>query len=165
MSQGGEQVVIEMCPGRRAEAVMLRFPELSSSRPLIARGLEILRKNAPRFVRYLSQQRTLAHMGSYSIRLRAPAGMTRAEALRQFAAWIRGKRNRRIVYVAAELLLLVPATLTALLPGPNVIGYLLVVLLYFHSRALLHLLRIHVGQLPVTIEPVESPTPGACADA
>lgn len=133
---------------------MLRFPELSSTRPIIHKALEILKKSSPGLIRYLSGQRSLAHMRNYPIVLHTPPDLDRETALRQFQSWLRGKRNRRLAYVLGEILLLPLAVLLGLLPGPNVFLYFLLVVLYFHFKALLSLLRVRIEHLTITVEPL-----------
>lgn len=145
-----ESVTIEMAAAPGGEIRVLHYPELYSENRLVARGIAVLRQHAPRVLRYLSLQRLLGRLPLHPIAVRAD-GLSEAEVRARLAAWMRGKSQRRLLYVVLELLLMPFTAFVAVLPGPNVIFYGLFVLFYFHFKAFLSLSRIKVEDLDITI--------------
>jgi hypothetical protein len=99
----------------------------------------------------LSKQRILAHLPGYLVEIRCTGEIPEAEVRRRLGNWMRRKKTRRLVYVIFELLLMPFTAFVAILPGPNVVFYLLFVLFYFHFKALLSLSRIKVEDLNITM--------------
>ena len=112
------------------------FPELTSGHKLVGKGLRIVKQYLPGLMHYISKQKVMGHMPTYQIAVTSPG---KKQISTRFAAclkcWLRRKKNRRLAYVAIELILMPFSAFIALLPGPNVAFYLLFVLFYFHLKA------------------------------
>jgi len=145
-----ETIKIEISPAPGRHVQLLDFPELSSEKKLVRKGIAILRKYAPGIIRYLSEQRLLGHLPAYRIEARV-GNMAEAEVRALLAAWMRRKRIRRLFYVVLELMLMPFTAFVALLPGPNVVFYGLFVVFYFHAKAFLSLNRIKVEELNISL--------------
>ena len=127
------------------------FPELSSENKLVKKSLAVVKRYTPGILRYLSKQRVLAHLPDYLIEIHSQGEMSEAEARRRLGNWLRRKMIRRLFYVAAELLVMPFTAFVALLPGPNVVFYLLFVLFYFHFKAFLSLRKIKIEYLKISL--------------
>lgn len=147
-----EPLIIRIRPGPGMKPEIILYPLLASSRPLIRKVLESLKKATPGLIRYLSIQHALAHLENHPIVLRTPVGFNAGNARALLQRWLQGKVRRRLIYVMLELLILPLAAVAAILPGPNVAFYLLFILFYFHLKALLHLRKIKMEKLTITIE-------------
>jgi hypothetical protein len=147
-----EPLVIRIDPGEKPKLTIISTPVLFSSRPLIQKGILALSMATPRLTRYLSVQHTLSHLESHPIVIRTPAGIGSDRVRPLLGDWLRSKARRRLVYVILELLLMPLAAVVAILPGPNVVFYALFVLFYFHLKTLLHLRRIRIEKIGITIE-------------
>jgi len=146
-----DKIVVSLSPGNENQVEIGDFPELTSEHKLVRRGIGILKQYTPKILRYLSIQRLLAHLPAYLIEVRGSEGMPETEVRRRLGNWMRGKRNRRLLYVVIELLLLPFTAFVAILPGPNVAFYGLFVLFYFHLKAFLSLSRIKVEELNISL--------------
>jgi hypothetical protein len=146
-----ERITIFFSPDHETQIKINDIPELTSGNRLVSKGIVILKQYAPGALRYLSKQRLLAHLSSYLIEVRGTGGMDEAAVRRRLGNWMRGKRNRRLLYVGIELLLLPFTAFVAILPGPNVAFYGLFVLLYFHLKAFISLSRIGAENLNISL--------------
>lgn len=142
--------MLEISPGPNPGVRILRYPELSSENRLVAKGISVLSRHAPRVLRYLSHQRLLGRLPEYVIAVRA-GGMSEADVRELLGRWMQRKRNRRLFYVVIEALLMPFTAFVAILPGPNVVFYGLFVMFYFHLKAFLSLSKIKVEELNITI--------------
>lgn len=146
-----EKVTIAITPGPAPGILLLEFPELAAESRWVRKGIDLLRQYAPGVLGYLSRQRILAHLDGYPIEVRGAGAMTAADVRAVLARWMQGKRNRRLLYIVLELLLMPFTAFVALLPGPNIVFYGLFVLFYFHFKAFLSLSRIKAEELDITL--------------
>jgi uncharacterized membrane protein len=93
----------------------------------------------------------MGRMPSSRIVVKAPAGIDAAQARFLLENWLRRKKNRRLLYVALEMVLMPFSAFVAILPGPNVVFYLLFVLFYFHLKAFISLRKVDIEKLNVTL--------------
>jgi hypothetical protein len=147
-----DKIIVTLSPEHEYQVEMGNFPELASENKLVRQGIGILKQYTPGVLRYLSMQRLLAHLPAYLIEVQGAEGMPETEVRRRLGNWMRRKRNRRLLYVVMELLLLPFTAFVAILPGPNVAFYGLFVLLYFHFKAFLSLSRIKAENLNISLQ-------------
>jgi hypothetical protein len=146
-----EKITIFLSSASELEIELQNFPELSSENKLVRKSLATVKHYTPGILRYLSKQRTLAHLPSYLIEIRSEKEISASEVRRRLGDWLRNKMRRRLVYVALEILLMPLAAFMAVLPGPNVFFYVLFVLFYFHMKAFLSLRKIKIENLNISL--------------
>jgi len=149
------KIEIEIVSVAKQKMALRSFPELSSERKLVGKGLRILKQNLPDLMRYISKQKVMGHMPSYQIIVKTREKMDIDQVRSLLKHWLRRKKNRRLAYVAVELLLMPFSAFVAVLPGPNVVFYLLFVLFYFHLMAFLSLRKIDMEKLNISLEHIE----------
>jgi hypothetical protein len=146
-----DKIEIEIMSATRL--VLRSFPELTSEKKLVGKGLGIIKKYLPDLINYISKQRVMGRLPHCQITVKTN-GKTDMEQVRHLLKhWLRRKKNRRLAYVALELLLMPFSALIAVLPGPNVAFYLLFVLFYFHFKAFLSLRKIDIEKLNISLVP------------
>ncbi|MCX6553459.1 MAG: hypothetical protein NTZ12_00365 [Candidatus Aminicenantes bacterium] len=150
-----QQIEIEIESAAKRKLVLRSFPELTSERKLVGKGLRIIEQNLPDLMRYISKQKVMGHMPSYQIIVKTREKMDIDQVRSLLKHWLRRKKNRRLAYVAVELLLMPFSAFIAVLPGPNVAFYLLFVLFYFHLKAFLSLRKIDINTLNISFEQTE----------
>jgi hypothetical protein len=146
-----EKIAIKIVSSAKFKLELSSFPELTSKHRLVYKGLQIIKQYLPGIMRYLSKQRVMAHMPSYQIEITTREKSNIENVRRVLDHWLRGKKNRRLAYVAIELVLMPFSAFMALLPGPNVAFYLLFVLFYFHLKAFLSLRKIDIENLNIVL--------------
>jgi len=148
-----DRIEIEIVSAAKSKLELRSFPELTSENRLVNKGLGILRQYLPKLMGYISKQRVLGRMPACQIAVKTQEG-TDIEHVRQLLGnWLRRKKNRRLVYVAIEVVLMPFSAFIALLPGPNVAFYLLFVLFYFHIKTFLSLRKIDIEKLNISLVP------------
>jgi hypothetical protein len=146
-----DKISIHLSPVSELQLDLKDFPGLASGNKLVNKGIELLKHYTPGVLRYLSQQRVMAHLPEYLIEIHAAGDLSEKQVRLRLGNWMRRKRNRRLLYVILELLLMPFTAFVALLPGPNVVFYGLFVLFYFHAKALLSLSRIKAENLNISL--------------
>lgn len=146
-----DKIEIEIVSAAGKKLELRSFPELSSERKLLGKGLRIVKQYLPRLMRYISKQKVLGHLPKYRIAVKAKDNLDPDQVRRLLEYWLRRKKNRRLAYVAMELILMPFSAFIALLPGPNVAFYLLFVLFYFHLKAFLSLRKIDINKLDIIL--------------
>jgi len=146
-----EKITIAISASSELQIDLEDFPELSSENKLVKKSLAVVKRYTPGILRYLSKQKVLAHLPLYLIEIHSQADISEAEARRRLGNWMRRKMIRRLFYVLSELLVMPFTAFVALLPGPNVIFYLLFVLFYFHLKAFLSLRKIKSENLNISL--------------
>ncbi|MGE5340110.1 MAG: hypothetical protein ACM3SY_01395 [Candidatus Omnitrophota bacterium] len=134
------------------QLIMLNYPELRSSRPWVQKGIDLLKKHAPRFVNYLSKQKTLAHLRNFKLIIKTTAENTDEQVRKTFGEWIQKEKRKRLVYIIIECILIPFTPFLAILPGPNVFFYIPALLLYYHTKSYLGLRNIVVDDLSIKIQ-------------
>jgi hypothetical protein len=131
---------------------------LTSGHKLVGKGLAVIRQYLPGLMRYISKQKVLGHMPAYQIVVKAREKTDIDQARHLLKHWLSRKKNRRLAYVAIELVLMPFSAFIAILPGPNVAFYLLFVLFYFHCKAFFSLRKIDIEKLNISLEQIEVPS-------
>jgi hypothetical protein len=154
---------------------MVEFPELSSPKKWIQKGIDLLKKHAPRVLAYLSKQRVMAQLKDHKIiikvtpkrrkkkirKKRRKKSFTAFERRRRwtkrmFKVWVQKERGKRLILVILEGLVIPFTPVLALLPGPNVFFYIPALLLYYHFTSFLGLSKVDVDELDLEIKHDES---------
>ncbi len=130
---------------------IVEFPELSSPKHWVQKGINILKNNAPKVLRYLSLQYILADLKEYKIILKTARIIDDDHIKKIFNIWIRKEMMKRLVFVIIEGLILPFTPFLALLPGPNIFFYVPALLFYYHLRSYLGLRKIHVNELNIEV--------------
>lgn len=149
-----DKIEIRIVSAARLKLELLSSPELSSENKLVRKGLAILKRTLPGLMGYISKQRVMGRMPSCEIAVTSREKTDIGQVRRLLARWLRRKKNRRLAYVAVELVLMPFSAFIALLPGPNVAFYLLFVLFYFHLKAFLSLRKIDIDKLNISVESI-----------
>jgi hypothetical protein len=144
---------------------MVEYPELNSPKKWVQKGIDLLKKHAPKVLHYLSRQRTLSRLKDYKViinektkkrkrrkklKLSAPERRLRRIKL-IFKVWIQKEKLKRLIFVILEGLVIPFTPFLALLPGPNVFFYIPALLLYYHFTSYLGLRRVDVDELEIEI--------------
>jgi hypothetical protein len=150
-----DKIEIEIVSAAKLKLELHSFPELSSAHKLVGKGLRIIKEYLPGLMRYISKQKVMGHMPTYQIVVRSREKTDIDQVHRLLEDWLRRKKNRRLAYVAIELILMPFSAFIAILPGPNVAFYLLFVLFYFHLKAFLSLRKIDIKKLNISLDQTE----------
>jgi hypothetical protein len=102
---------------------LVEFPELSSPKQWIQKGINILKNHAPKVLRYLSRQKILANLDHYHIRLKTSKTIDDNHLKTIFKFWIQKEKMKRLVMLIIEGIILPFTPILAILPGPNVFFY------------------------------------------
>lgn len=146
-------VVIAIEPQGRPRVRFVRVPSLTSRHPWVARGIGLLQRYLPRVLDYLSRQHALTLLRSHPVTVLLDPLETEMLARRLLTRWLAGKTQRRLLYLVVGIPVVVASWIAAFLPGPNVVGYFISILYYFHLRSFLSLLRTRVERMALTFAP------------
>lgn len=151
---------------------MVNFPELSSPKRWVQKGIDLLKKHAPKVLAYLSKQRVLAQLADYKVKIeiipkrrrkkrkrwwrRRKKNFTATErrkrwTKRTFKVWVQKERGKRLIFVLLEAMIIPLTPFMALLPGPNVFFYIPALLLYYHYTSFRGLSKVDVDHLDLEI--------------
>jgi hypothetical protein len=145
---------------------MVEYPELSSGKKWIKKGLLLLKQHAPKVLGYLSRQKTLSHLPACKIvilaklkkkkrgkhKLKLSASERRLKRIKLiFKVWIQKEKIKRLLLVVLESLVIPFTPFLALLPGPNIFFYIPALLLYYHLTSYLGLRKVDVDELDIEV--------------
>jgi hypothetical protein len=150
---------------------MVEFPELTSPKKWIQKGIDLLRKHTPRVLTYLSKQKVMAQLKDHKIIIKIKPRKKRRKKKRKesftaferrdrwtrgiFKVWIQKEKAKRLVLVVLEGLVIPFTPILALLPGPNIFFYIPALLLYYHLTSYLGLRKVDVDDLDIEIKHVD----------
>jgi len=146
-----EKIEIEIVAAAKPKLELRSFPELTSEHKLVSEGLRVLKQHLPGLMRYISKQRVMGRLPTCQIMVDTRGKFDIDQARRLLKYWLRRKKNRRLAYVAVEMILMPFSAFIAVLPGPNIAFYLLFVLFYFHLKAFISLRKIDIDKLNITL--------------
>ena len=170
-----KQVTFEVRSWLRFHLEMVEYPELSSPKKWVQKGIDLIKKHAPKVLHYLSRQRTLSQLKDCKIiinvklkkkkrrrkKLKLTAPERRLKRIKLiFKVWIQKEKLKRLILVVLESLVILPSCFLALLPGPNVFFYIPALLLYYHLTSYLGLRRVDVDELDIEIKNAWKPSNG-----
>jgi hypothetical protein len=130
---------------------LVEFPELSSPKQWIQKGINILKNHAPKVLRYLSRQKILANLDHYHIRLKTSKTIDDNHLKTIFKFWIQKEKMKRLVMLIIEGIILPFTPILAILPGPNVFFYVPALLFYYHLSSFRGLRKIDVDELNIEV--------------
>jgi hypothetical protein len=130
---------------------MVEFPELSSPKKWVQKGIDILKNHAPKVLKYLSRQKILAELSCYDIRLETTKAIDDDDMKRVFKIWIQKEKMKRLIFVVIEGIILPFTPILAILPGPNIFFYVPALLFYYHFRSYRGLKKVDVDDLNIEI--------------
>ncbi len=146
---------------------MATYPELTSNKKWVQKGLALLRTHTPKILQYLSKQRVMAQLYDCKIiievlphkkkswgkkRQNSKAAQRRIRWTKNlFKIWIQEQKFKRLFLSLLESLVIPFTPILALLPGPNIFFYIPALLLYYHFTAYLGLRKVDVDDLDLEI--------------
>ncbi|MCP5049727.1 MAG: hypothetical protein GY940_21330 [bacterium] len=150
---------------------MVNYPELTSPKKWIQKGLNLLKKHTPRVLNYLSRQKVMAELTEYEVTIEIKPRRRKRKrrwrrknkkkftaferrkrwTIRFFKVWVQKEKAKRLILVVLESLIIPLTPVMALLPGPNVFFYIPALLLYFHYISYKGLRKVDVDDLNLTI--------------
>lgn len=130
---------------------LVEFPELSSPKRWVQKGINILKNSAPGILRYLSRQKILAELQEYKIILKTAKAINDKNVKRLFKIWIQKEKMKRLILLIIEGVILPFTPFLALLPGPNVFFYVPALLFYYHFRSYQGLRKVRVKDLNIEV--------------
>lgn len=139
----------------RIQLILTRYPELSSNKKFIQKGIRILRQYTPGILKYLSRQNVLANLDRYDIIIKTDKKRDREKVKHHFGLWIQKEKSKRIICLIVEALFIPFTGLLAILPGPNFFFYVPALLFYYHLISFLGLKRIDVDKLNLEIQSIQ----------
>ena len=135
---------------------LTEYPELTSKKKFIRKGISILRQYTPGVLRYLSRQQVLSNLDKFKIRIITEENRNPRRVRQVFKLWIQKEKSKRILCLVFEALLIPFTGILALLPGPNFFFYVPALLFYYHLTSFLGLRRIDVDHLDIDIHAFET---------
>jgi len=165
-----ETITFEIKSFMKFQLEMVQYPELDSDKKWIKKGIDLLKKHAPRVLQYLSKQKVMAQLKDMHIlfvmkpKRRKKQGLFAGQR-RNFTAherrerrtkmifkvWVQKEKYKRLLLSILEALVIPATPFLALLPGPNVFFYIPALLLYYHFTAYLGLRKVDVDDLNIKI--------------
>ncbi|MCP5104182.1 MAG: hypothetical protein GY950_12420 [bacterium] len=130
---------------------LVEFPELTSPKKWVAKGLRILKKRAPKVLKYLSRQKIMAELNQHKIILETAKSISDDHVKKLFKIWVQKEKAKRLILVIIEGIILPFTPVLALLPGPNIFFYVPALLFYYHLRSFLGLKKIDVDELNIEV--------------
>lgn len=116
-------------------------PAFSPSRPFLQKGLRLLRSKLPGLIKHIEKARGIAHINRLEPVFNG-SQQNRKKLAELVKNWRSREGRRLLMLFILEVLILPVSILFALVPGPNIFGYLVVILLWFHFPALMGIYRI-----------------------
>ncbi len=154
--QQEKTITIEINSILRLKLNIVEFPDLTSQKKWIQKGINLMKKSMPKVLDYLSRQRILSQLSAYEITLRKidasdvpPSSDERIK--NTFKFWLKKEKLKRLVFVVIEALILPLTPILALLPGPNIFFYVPALLFYYHLTSYLGLKKIDINNLNLKI--------------
>ncbi len=135
----------------RIQLNLTRYPELSSKKKFIQKGIRILRQYTPGILKYLSRQHVIANLSHFDIVILTDKKRNRERIKHYFRLWIQKEKSKRIIYLIFEAIIIPFTGILAILPGPNFFFYVPALLFYYHLVSFLGLKKIDVDKLNLKI--------------
>jgi len=160
------QVTFQVKSWLRFHLEMIEYPELSSPKKWVQKGIDLIKKHVPKVLNYLSRQKALSQLKDYKViidvklkkkkrkrkKLKFTAPERRLKRIKFiFKMWIQKEKLKRLILSILESLVIPLTPFLALLPGPNVFFYIPALLLYYHFTSYLGLRKVDVDELNLEI--------------
>lgn len=168
-----EQITFEIKSMLKFQLDIVEYPELTSDKKWVQKGVDMLKKHAPRVLKYLSKQRVMSQLKDFKVIFKLRPKRRKRRTWRKkkqnytapkrrerwiknfFKIWVQKEKFKRLILSILESLVIPFTPILALLPGPNVFFYIPALLLYYHFTAYLGLRKVDVDDLDITILYVE----------
>jgi hypothetical protein len=147
-----KKITFEIKSFLRFHLILTEYPELSSKKKFIQKGINILRQYTPRVLKYLSRQQVLANLKNYQIIIKTSEENDIKNIRHTFKLWIKKEKSKRFLCLVFEAIAIPFTGLLAILPGPNFFFYVPALLFYYHLISYLGLKKIEVEELDIIIK-------------
>ena len=144
-------ITFEMKSLLRISLYLTEYPELTSKRKFVKKGISILRQYTPKILKYLSHQQVLSNLGKFKIRIITEDNKDLRKVKQVFKLWIQKEKSKRIICLIIEAILIPFTAVLAILPGPNFFFYVPMLLFYYHLMSFLGLKKVDVDHLDIEI--------------
>lgn len=135
---------------------LTEYPELTSKKKFIRKGISILRQYTPGVLNYLSRQQVMSNLDKFKIRIITGEKRSLHRVRQVFSLWIQKEKTKRIIFLVFEAILIPFTGILALLPGPNFFFYVPALLFYYHLTSFLGLKKIDADHLDLEIQILET---------
>jgi hypothetical protein len=148
-------ITFEMKSRLRIQLNLTKYPELSSKKKFIQKGINILRQYTPRILKYLSRQQVMADLKNYQIIIKTSEKKGQKKIKHNFRLWIQKEKSKRFIWLIIDALVIRFTGFLAILPGPNFFFYVPALLFYYHLNSFLGLRKIDIDRLDIRIITVQ----------
>lgn len=132
---------------------LTEYPDLTSKKKFIQKGINILRQYTPRVLKYLSRQQVIANLSKYQILIKSEEKKDLNKIKSIFRFWIQKEKSKRFLFLIIEAIILPFSGILAILPGPNFFFYVPALLFYYHFVSFRELKKINIDLLDIKIIP------------
>ncbi|MCK5056045.1 MAG: hypothetical protein KAT34_05280 [Candidatus Aminicenantes bacterium] len=146
-----EEITFEIKSLLKLKLDLVEYPELSSKKKWVRKGINILKQYTPGVLSYLSKENILARLKEYNIVLKTEKKTTNKRAKLFFKIWLNKEKAKRLFLIILEALIIPFTGILALLPGPNFFFYVPALLFYYHFASYRSLRKIDVDELQIEI--------------
>ncbi|MCP4151574.1 MAG: hypothetical protein GY757_27775 [bacterium] len=146
-----KKITIEIKCLLRFSLDLVEFPELTSTKIWVQKGLDLLKKHTPKILSYLSKQKILSELKDYQIILRTSKSKDNERIKHSFQMWLQKEKMKRLVFVVIEAMLIPFTAPLAVLPGPNFFFYIPALLLYYHYGSYKGLKKARIEDMDIEI--------------
>jgi len=130
---------------------MVEYPELSSKKHWVQRGISVIKQYFPGVLKYLSRQKILSNLHNYKIIIRSHKKHTDDHIKTAFNVWLKKEKSKRFIMIIIEAAIIPLTVPMALLPGPNFFFYIPALFLYFHWQSYKGLRKTDAHSLNIEI--------------
>ena len=146
-----ERITFEIKSLLKFKLALVEYPELSSKKKWVQKGINVLKQYAPGMLNYLSKEYILARLKEFDIVLRARKKTTKKRARLFFKIWLKKEKAKRLFLIVLEALIIPFTGILALLPGPNFFFYVPALLFYYHLTSYRGLRKIDADELHIDV--------------
>lgn len=146
-----EKITFEIKSLLKLKLSLVEYPELSSRKKWIRKGINILKQYAPGVLAYLSKENIMSKLKECDIVLKTEKKKKDERIKFYFKIWLNKEKAKRLFLVIIEGLLIPFTGFLALLPGPNFFFYVPALLFYYHFNSYRSLCKVDVDELNIEI--------------
>ena len=146
-----EKITFEIKSLLKLKLNLVEYPELSSKKRWVQKGINILKQYAPKVLAYLSKQGILARLYEYDIVLKTDKETKDERVKFIFKIWVKKEKAKRLFLIIIEALIIPFTVFLALLPGPNFFFYVPALLFYYHYTSYRGLGKVDVDELNIKV--------------
>lgn len=146
-----EKITFEIKSLLKLKLNLVEYPEISSRKRWVQKGINILKQYAPGVLSYLSRESILAKLKECDIVLKTEKKTKEKRVRLVFKIWLNKEKAKRLFLVVIEALLIPFTGFLALLPGPNFFFYVPALLFYYHFTSYRSLCKVDVDELNIEV--------------